>query len=169
MREFEEGVGNPFDTPVPGQSLTDTPGNYPWEHAPLITDPEQATEFIWDRLHKPEFAAQVIAMLDAGIPVEALGRVLLFGGFMEGKFSPDVAFIIAQPVMEMIASMGIAAGVNKFRMSISDLTNNKQMTEIIKIKQEKQEFEKIAKDVGKDIKKVKTEETGLMAKPGEAE
>ena len=53
MREFEEGVGNPFDTPVPGQSLTDTPGNYPWEHAPLITDPEQATEFIWDRLHKP--------------------------------------------------------------------------------------------------------------------
>ena len=48
MREFEEGIGNPFDTPVPGQSLTDTPGNYPWEHSPLITDPEQATEFIWD-------------------------------------------------------------------------------------------------------------------------
>ena len=30
MREFEEGIGNPFDTPIPGQSLTDTPGNYPW-------------------------------------------------------------------------------------------------------------------------------------------
>ena len=167
MREFEEGIGNPFDTPVPGQSWTDTPGNYPWEHAPLITDPEQATEFFWDRLHKPEFAEQVIAMLDAGIPVEALGRVILFGGFMEGKFSPDVAFIIAQPVMEMIASMGIAAGVNKFRMSISDLTNNKQMTEIIKIKQEKEEFEKIAKGVKQDIKKV--ENKGLMARPQEAE
>ena len=167
MREFEEGIGNPFDTPVPGQSLTDTPGNYPWEHAPLITDPEQATEFIWDSLHKPEFAEQVIAMLDAGIPVEALGRVILFGGFMEGKFSPDVAFIIAQPVMEMIASMGIAAGVEKFRMSISDLTNNKQMTEIIKIKQEKEEFEKIAKGVKQDIKKV--ENKGLMARPQEAE
>ena len=169
MREFEEGIGNPFDTPVPGQSLTDTPGNYPWEHAPLITDPEQATEFIWDRLHKPEFAEQVIAMLDAGIPVEALGRVILFGGFVEGKFSPDVAFIIAQPVMEMIASMGVAAGIDKFRMSMSDLTNNKQMTEIIKIKQEKEEFEKIAKGVKKDIKKVKTEDKGLMAKPEEAE
>ena len=167
MREFEEGIGNPFDTPIPGQSLTDTPGNYPWEHAPLITDPEQATEFIWDRLHNPEFAEQVIAMLDAGIPVEALGRVILFGGFMEGKFSPDVAFIIAQPVMEMIASMGIAAGVEKFRMSISDLTNNKQMTEIIKIKQEKEEFEKIAKGVKQDIKKV--EDKGLMARPQEAE
>ena len=26
--------------------------------------------------------------------------------------------------MEMIASMGVAAGVEKFRMSMSDLTNN---------------------------------------------
>ena len=168
-KEYKEGVGNPFDAPIPGQSLTDTPGNYPWEHAPLITDPEQATEFIWDRLHKPEFAEQVIAMLDAGIPVEALGRVILFGGFVEGKFSPDVAFIIAQPVMEMIASMGIASGIDKFRMSMSDLTNNKQMTEIIKIKQEKEEFEKIARGVKQDIKKVKTEDKGLMAKPEEAE
>ena len=108
-------------------------------------------------------------MLDAGIPVEALGRVILFGGFVEGKFSPDVAFIIAQPVMEMIASMGVAAGVDKFRMSMSDLTNNKQMTEIIKIKQEKEEFEKIARGVKQDIKKVKTEDKGLMAKPEEAE
>ena len=29
---------SPFDTPIPGQSLTDEPGNYPWEHAPQFTD-----------------------------------------------------------------------------------------------------------------------------------
>ena len=23
---------NSFDAPIPGQSLTDEPGNYPWEH-----------------------------------------------------------------------------------------------------------------------------------------
>ena len=28
MDEFGEGIGNPFDTPIPGQSLTDEPGNY---------------------------------------------------------------------------------------------------------------------------------------------
>ena len=37
MDEEKEGIGNPFDAPVPGQSLTDTPGNYPWEHPPLYT------------------------------------------------------------------------------------------------------------------------------------
>ena len=37
MDEIKEGVGNPFDTPIPGQSLTDTPGNYPWEHPPPVS------------------------------------------------------------------------------------------------------------------------------------
>ena len=47
MDEFGEGVGNPFDTPVPGQSLTDEPGNYPWEHAPKNVDPEIILERTW--------------------------------------------------------------------------------------------------------------------------
>ena len=42
--EFGEGIGNPFDTPIPGQSLTDTPGNYPWEHPPQYPTMEEATE-----------------------------------------------------------------------------------------------------------------------------
>ena len=33
-QEYQQGVGDPFDSPVAGQSLTDTPGNYPWEHPP---------------------------------------------------------------------------------------------------------------------------------------
>jgi hypothetical protein len=93
MDEIKEGVGNPFDTPVPGQSLTDTPGNYPWEHPPQYTDPAEVAEFLWQTLHQEQFLEQTIGMLDAGVPVEAIARVLLFGGFMEGKFSPDVAFI----------------------------------------------------------------------------
>ena len=53
-QEYKEGVGNPFDSPVPGQSLTDTPGNYPWEHPPQFVDPEEATEYIWVTLHRKE-------------------------------------------------------------------------------------------------------------------
>ena len=38
MDQYKEGIGNPFDAPVPGQSLTDTPGNNHREHPPQITD-----------------------------------------------------------------------------------------------------------------------------------
>ena len=167
MDQYKEGEDNPFDAPVPGQSLTDDPGNYPWEHPPQYTDPIEATEFVWDRLHRPAFTEQVLAMLDAGIPVEALGRIIIFNGFMEGKWNPDVAFLIAAPVMKMIATMGITAGVDKIKMSMSDITNNEQIQSIAKTKVNAEEAEKIAAGVKQDIKKI--ESKGLMAKPEKEE
>ena len=167
MDQYKEGEDNPFDAPIPGQGLTDEPGNYPWEHPPQFTDVVEAYEFVWDRLHRPAFTEQVLAMLDAGIPVEALGRIIIFNGFMEGKWNPDVAFLIAAPVMKMIATMGITAGVDKIKMSMSDITNNEQIQSIAKTKVNAEEAEKIAAGVKQDIKKI--ESKGLMAKPEKEE
>ena len=167
MDQYKEGEDNPFDAPIPGQGLTDEPGNYPWEHPPQFTDVVEASEFVWDRLHRPAFTEQVLAMLDAGIPVEALGRIIIFNGFMEGKWNPDVAFLIAAPVMKMIATMGITAGVDKIKMSMSDITNNEQIQSIAKTKVNAEEAEKISAGVKQDIKKI--ESKGLMAKPEKEE
>ena len=93
----------------------------------------------------PDYVKQVIAMLDAGIPVEALGRIIIFNGFMEGKWNPDVAFIIAEPVMKMIATMGLTAGVEKIRMSMSDITNNEQIQSIVRTKVNAEETAQAAK------------------------
>jgi|TARA_R100000455_G_C6237948_1_gene97675 hypothetical protein len=164
--KFEEGIGNEFDAPVPGQSLTDTPGNYPWEHPAQFTDAREATEYIWDRLHADDFAEQVVAMLDANIPVEAIARVILFGGFLEGKFSPDLAFIITEPVMQMIAVIGATAGLSNIKLSMSDITNDQQLADIVRTKLNNQEFKKEVEGVKKDIKKVSK---GLMAKPKDKE
>ena len=167
MDQFKEGQDNPFDAPVPGQGLTDTPGNYPWEHPPLYTDTSEAADFVWDRLHRPEFAEQMIAMLDAGIPVEALGRIIIFNGFMEGKWTPDGAFIIAEPVMKMIATMGMKAGVKNIKMSMEDITNKSDIQAIVKTKLSNEDAKKAAMGVKKDIKKLDTK--GLMAKPEKEE
>ena len=164
--KFEEGIGNEFDAPVAGQSLTDTPGNYPWEHPAQFTDAREATEYIWDRLHADDFAEQVVAMLDANIPVEAVARVILFGGFLEGKFSPDLAFIITEPVMQMIAVIGATAGLSNIKLSMSDITNDQQLADIVRTKLSNQEFKKEVEGVKKDIKKVSK---GLMAKPKDKE
>ena len=148
-QEYKEGVGNPFDSPVPGQSLTDTPGNYPWEHPPQFVDPEEATEYLWVTLHQKQITEQLIGMLDAGVPVEAIGRTILFAGFMEGKFSPDLAFIITEPVMKMIAAIGVKGGVEKIIFSLEDLSNKKQIIAISQVKMAQA-----------DIKKA-----GLMSRP----
>lgn len=161
MDKFREAENNPFDAPVPGQSFTDKPGNYPWEHSPQYTDTAEAADYVWDRLSQPEFAEQVIAMLDAGIPVEAIGRIIIFAGFTEGKWTPDVAFIIAEPVMKMIATIGVIAEVPNINISMDDMTNKQEVRSAVKIQAE---AKKVGKGVAEEIK-----QKGIMAKPGEVE
>ena len=161
MDEFGEGIGNPFDTPVPGQSLTDEPGNYPWEHPPQYVTTDGAADHLWNRMSEPEFAEQIIAMLDAGVPVEAIARTVLFGGFLKGKFSPDVAFIIAEPVIKMIATIGVIAEVKDIKMSMDDITNKKEIRSAVRLNVE---AEKVAKGIQEEVK-----QKGIMAKPEESE
>jgi len=161
MDELKEAPNNPFDAPVPGQSLTDKPGSAAWEHPPQYTNTAETADFIWNQLSPPEFSEQVIGMLDAGIPVEAIARVILFGGFTDGKWTPDDAFIIAEPVMKMIATVGFLGGVKKFRISIDDMTNKNELSSIMDIKSKKEQFAKAAKSIAKD--KPKLEQKGLMA------
>ena len=155
---------NDFDAPIPGQSLTDKPGNSAWEHPPQFTDTEEAAEYIWDKLTHPDYAKQLIAMLDAGIPVEALCRVIIFAGFTEGKWTPDVGFMLAEVVIKMIATIAIKAGVKKFKISMQDLTNNREMQSIMDIGSKEKEFKKASEGVQKDIEPKSTQK-GLMAAP----
>ena len=155
---------NPFDAPVPGQGLTDKPGNYPWEHPPQYTDTMEASEYVWDKMTQPLFVKQIIAMLDAGIPVEAIARIVVFSGFTEGKWTPDVGFMLAETVVKMVATIGFTAGVKKFRISMQDLTNNREMKAILNIRDKNRELEKAGKSLGKDVKDM-PEQKGLMAPP----
>ena len=46
--DYIEPEDNVFDAPIPGQSLTDEPGNYPWEHAPQTASIEEATDYVYE-------------------------------------------------------------------------------------------------------------------------
>ena len=154
---------DPFSAPIPGQSLTDEPGNYPWEHAPKNTDPETIVNDLFMRMTQPEALQEILVMLDAGIPVEAIVRVMVFTGFAEGEFNPDVGFIIIEPLMEAVATIGLRAGVKNLKLSISDTGNKdfrKTMSEL-KLANEQKEMPMPAKEI--ENKKPQ----GLLAKPEE--
>ena len=125
---------NPFDAPIPGQSLTDTPGNYPWEHPPQFAEVEKAAEYIWDRLHSEAMLDQVITLLKEGVPVEALTRMILFGGFSEGKWTPDVAILLSEIVLKQIMAIGVKAEIPKMKIFLKDQSNNNFHKEFAKFK-----------------------------------
>ena len=161
---FTESEYNPFDAPIPGQSLTDEPGNYPWEHPPQHSDPEEILDNLYDKLTGGEMAEQVIAMLDAGVPVEAIVRVMTFSGFMQGKFTPDVGFMLVEPLMKLVSAIGIRAGVKELKLSLEDLSNNKFLKDMAELKASNQEMEQISEGIQQDLPQSE-EGAGLMTRP----
>jgi len=161
---FTEAPYNEFDAPIPGQSLTDTPGNAPWEHPPQYTNPEELLDSLYDKITDGEFTEQLIAMLDAGVPVEAIVRVIVFGGFMQGKYTPDVGFMIIEPLMKLVAAVGIRAGVKELRLSLEDLSNNTFLKDMAELKAAKGEMGAITQDIQQDLPQPEAG-PGLMARP----
>ena len=161
---FTEAPYNEFDAPIPGQSLTDTPGNAPWEHPPQYTNPEELLDSLYDKITDGEFTEQLIAMLDAGVPVEAIVRVIVFGGFMQGKYTPDVGFMIIEPLMKLVAAVGIRAGVKELRLSLEDLSNNTFLKDMAELKAAKEEMGTITQDIQQDLPQPEAG-PGLMTRP----
>lgn len=78
----------------PGHSLTDEPGKWAWERPPQFANPDQALDFVLDRLETPTRRKDIMRMLVAGISIQELVAQIAFKGFMQGAYSPDVAELI---------------------------------------------------------------------------
>tara|TARA_A100000172_G_scaffold59388_1_gene38969 strand:+ start:184 stop:690 length:507 start_codon:yes stop_codon:yes gene_type:complete len=164
---------NPFDAPVPGQSLTDSPGNYPWEHSPKHTNINEAAENMFRALTEEDSAMNLLAMLKTGVPVEAITRTLIFTGFVEGKFNPDLGILLAPIVMNMIISIAKRAGLKEIIITMDDNSPTKVAEEFLvrkkfdkvvnnlKVEQEKKEPETVKEKLPKVA--------GLMEKEIEGE
>ena len=167
-------IDNIFDAPIPGQSLTDTPGNANWEHPPQFVDVDEAAEHIWDRLHTEAVLDQIITLLRNGVQVEAIVRLILFTGFSEGKWTPDVAILLAEIVLKQIMAIGVKAEIPKMKIFLKDQGNNNFHNNFAKFKiqkqkglkfsgQDKEKKEKFLKDIKQELK----ESPGLMTKETE--
>ena len=141
---YEEPTVNRFDAPIPGQSLTDTPGNYPWEHAPKTASIEEATDYVYESMMEPENMERMFTLLRMGIPIEALVKIITFSGFLEGRWTVDTAKLLEPIVAMMIAgesalaeipakvNMGDAEGTDFF----NDMAERKR--DMIKAKETKE-------------------------------
>jgi len=158
---------NIFDAPIPGESLTDTPGNSSWEHPPQFTDVNEAAEHIWDKLHERNLLQQVITFLEDDVPVEAIARMILFSGFAEGKWTPDVAILLAEVVFKQIMAIGIRAEIPKMKMFLGDQSNNQFHRAFAKFNIKKQKAKEAStEEAGEFAEEIKEEITssGLMAR-----
>ena len=131
--QYEEPTINPFNAPIPGQGLTDEPGNYPWEHPPQFPEIEDAADFIYERLSDPKQLKRLLTMMRIGVPIEALVKVITFSGFLEGKFTVDVARLLEPIVAMQIMSKAQVAQVPA-KINLEDTEDTEFYKDMAKVK-----------------------------------
>jgi hypothetical protein len=99
--------------PIPGQSLTTDPDNpAPYEQPPRFTSVHEASEHIFNNLIKEENYVPLMRLLLDDMPIMDIAQTLIFTGFTEGKWNPDLMLMLAEPVAYMLLALAERAGID---------------------------------------------------------
>mgnify|MGYP003132187437 CR=1 FL=1 len=92
---------------VPGSSLVGdlenrdkgTLGKFPWETPPEIESIADAFDFVSNNKNEPTTKENILKLMYAGVPAEAIARTTSFTGFLEGLWTPDISELLVIPLM----------------------------------------------------------------------
>jgi len=105
-----------FSKAPPGYSLTQAPGKWPWEKPAEFADPDSAVDALIRSIQRPEVEETIVKMFAAGIAIEEFVQTMTKLGFMEGKFSVDVAEIIQIPLTIYLMGLATESGMHDTRV-----------------------------------------------------
>ena len=98
--------------PIPGQSLTSDPNNpAPYERPPEFTSVHEASEFIFSKLIEEETYLQTMGLLLDDMPIMDITQTILFSGFTEGKWNPDLMLMLVEPIAYMLLALAERADI----------------------------------------------------------
>ena len=103
----------------PGHSLTGPPGKWAWEKPPRFTNPDDAIDFIVEKLETNTGQEDMLKLMTAGVTIQELVNQLSFKGFMKGTFNPDVAELIKPAIAMYLLQLGVQNGISP-RLFIKD-------------------------------------------------
>ena len=113
--EFEKQNVNAFNAPTPGESLTSSPEMpHAWERPPEYTSEDEAMEAIYLQLTSDDSLMPVIEMIDEGIPLDEIAQVVLYRGYTQGKFNPDLMLMLAEPTIYLLIAIADYADINDY-------------------------------------------------------
>jgi len=111
---------------------------------------------------RPESVVQLATMLSSKVPAEAIVRTILFAGFTEGKWTVDMATLLAPVVLYQIVNIGKAAGIKEFRILLDEQPDDDFKEAMVNVSADTG-----LKGVKEAAKKIKEEvpSGGLMGQP----
>lgn len=146
-----------MDRPVPGQSLTNDPKNpQPFERKPEFTSIHSASEYMFGTIIDEDNYVPLMQAVAGGEPLSELAQVLLFQGFQDGKWNPDLMLLLIEPTIYMFLALAEKIDVDPVIYRDEDL-DEMEDEEASGTKFEEKALEKI-----KDIETTTTPPPGVL-------
>ena len=115
QNQFDEVGVNPFNAPIPGESLTASPDTpKAWERPPEYTDQDEAMRAVYLEMTKFDTLKELINIIDDGVPLDEIAQVVLYKGYTEGKFTPDMMLMLAEPTIYLLIAIADYADIKDY-------------------------------------------------------
>ena len=115
--QFDAVGVNPFNAPIPGEALTTAP-DMPraWERPPQYTSQDKAMEAIYMEITSEDSLRKLINIINDGVPLDEIAQVILYKGYTEGKFSPDLMLVLIEPTLYLLISIADYANIKDYTL-----------------------------------------------------
>tara|TARA_X000001388_G_scaffold44134_1_gene31254 strand:+ start:4398 stop:4958 length:561 start_codon:yes stop_codon:yes gene_type:complete len=101
-----------MERPLPGESLTEDPDvEQPYTGSTEFVVAQEAIDYIFDQMTQEENYIPLMDSIVEGTTIMEATRLILFSGFNEGKFNPDLMLLLVEPVAYMIMGLAERAGI----------------------------------------------------------
>ena len=95
-----------MDRPIPGEGLMSNPENpWPWETPPRFTSVMKASEYIFSQFIEEDLNPIILDAMEDEIPIMDITRFILFKGFTDGLWTPDLLLLLVEPTAYMLLAL----------------------------------------------------------------
>ena len=99
--------------PLAGESLTNDPESpLPFEGPAQFSQKEDALEYLFVLLTEEDTYENLLNMLMDNIPIMQIVKMILYKGFTDGLWNPDMILILAEPLAYMIMALAERADID---------------------------------------------------------
>lgn len=102
-----------MDRPIPGSSLTNSPESpMAFEQAPEFVNKKDALEELFFNMTREDVYVPMMEAVAEGATIMETTQVILFEGFRQGKWNPDLFLLLIEPTAYMIMALAERAEID---------------------------------------------------------
>jgi len=130
---------DPFDAPVPGESLTAVPeSKFPWERSPEYTEVRPFIEDLFLKMTEEDNYIELLGQYLNNTPIDEIVQTILYTSMTSGKINPDLMLLCIEPLMYLLIAIAEQNDIEPVIYEDEDEDLNDEQKDIYMEESEKQ-------------------------------